>query len=179
MDWRELRREFLADYRVFSVEKSIAASPVDGSEHAFYRILSLDWVQILPITPAGEAVMVRQYRHGTQRTTLEMPGGLVDRGEEPAAAALRECHEETGFRAAVALPLGVLRPNPALFANRLHTFYAEGAEKTSEIANTGTERTTVELVPLPNLPAMLRSGEIDHALPTAALWRFLYERGIR
>jgi ADP-ribose pyrophosphatase len=179
MDWRELRRELMGDYRIFSVERSTAVSPADGSEHTFYRIQTPDWVQILPITAAGEAVMVRQYRHGSQSVTLEIPGGLVDLGEEPAAAALRECLEETGYRAPVAMPLGVLRPNPALFANRLYAFYAEGAEQVAEIVNTGTERTTVELVPLRKLPAMLLSGEIDHALPTAALWRFLYERAIR
>ena len=179
MEWRELRREFMGDYRIFSVERSVAASPVDGAQHTFYRILTPDWVQILPITAAGEAVMVRQYRHGAQRVTLELPAGLVEPGEEPAVAGLRECLEETGYRALAAVPLGVLQPNPALFANRLHTFYAEGAERIAEIENTATERTTVELVPLRELPAMLRRGEIDHALTAAALWRFLDEHAGR
>ena len=66
-----------------------------------------------------------------------------------------------------------------MFANRLHTFYAEGAERIAEIENTATERTTVELVPLRELPAMLRGGEIDHALTAAALWRFLDEHAGR
>jgi 8-oxo-dGTP pyrophosphatase MutT (NUDIX family) len=179
MEWRELRREFMAEYRIFSVERSVAASPVDGAQHTFYRILTPDWVQILPITAAGEAVMVRQYRHGAQRVTLELPAGLVEPGEEPAVAGLRECLEETGYRALAAVTLGVLQPNPALFANRLHTFYAEAAERIAEIENTATERTTVELVPLRELPAMLRGGEIDHALTAAALWRFLDEHAGR
>ncbi len=99
----------VADCRIFSVERSVAASPVDGAQHTFYRILTPDWVQILPITAAGEAVMVRQYRHGAQRVTLEIPAGLVEPGEDPAVAGLRECLEETGYRALAAVPLGVLQ----------------------------------------------------------------------
>ncbi len=70
----------------------------------------------------------------------------------------------------------MVRPNPTLFANRLHTFYAEGVERVAEIKNTATEQTEVVLIPLRELPQLLRSGAIDHALVVAALWRYLYER---
>jgi len=173
--WRELERAQIADCRVFTVERSLAASPVDGAAHTFYRLHSSDWAQILPITRAGEAVFVRQFRHGTQRVTLEVPAGLVEPGEDPAAAALRECLEETGYRAESAEPLGVVYPNHALFANRLHAFFAVDVELAGSIQNTGTEQTNVVLVPLRKLPQLLRSGEIDHALNAALLWRYLYE----
>ena len=72
--------------------------------------------------------MVRQYRHGSRRCTLEIPGGLVDPGETALQAAQRECLEETGYRIRTVHALGVLNPNPALFTNRLHSFWAEDAE---------------------------------------------------
>ncbi|HET7607263.1 MAG TPA: NUDIX hydrolase, partial [Gammaproteobacteria bacterium] len=100
--WREISRETIADCRIFTVERSIAESPVDGAPRPFHRIRSVDWAQIVPITRRNEAVLVRQYRHGSQSITLEIPGGLVDPGEDPATAALRECLEETGYRARVA-----------------------------------------------------------------------------
>lgn len=178
-DWREIEREIVADCGIFQVERSRAVSPVDGVAREFHRIVSCDWAQIVPITAADEVVLVRQYRHGSQRVTLEIPGGLVDEGEEPAAAALRECLEETGYRASSAIPLGVVQPNPALFANRLHSFYATGVELEGAVQNTGTEFTDVVLVPVARLPGMLQSGEIDHALVAATLWRFLYLRGAR
>jgi 8-oxo-dGTP pyrophosphatase MutT (NUDIX family) len=171
--WRELERETVADGRIFTVDRSTAESPVDGKPRVFHRIESVDWVQILPITAADEAVLVRQYRHGARRVTLEMPGGLIDPGEDPAAAALRECREETGYRARVALPLGVVNPNPALFPNRLHGFYATGAEHEGAVQNTGSEVTEVVLVPVADLEELLVSGEIDHALVAATLWRYL------
>lgn len=178
-DWREVAREPVADCRIFSVERSLAVSPVDGVPRAFHRIQSPDWAQIVPVTARNEIVLVQQYRHGVQRVTLEIPGGLVDPGEEPSAAALRECLEETGYRARAALPLGVVSPNPALFANRLYSFYATGVEPEGAVQNTGTEVTHVVLVPVAHLPAMLERGEIDHALVAATLWRYLYVNGVR
>ena len=173
-DWREVERERVADCRIFSVERSLAVSPVDGVAREFHRIQSPDWAQIVPITARDEVVLVQQYRHGHQRVTLEIPGGLIDPGEEPAVAAMRECLEETGYRARAALPLGVVNPNPALFANRLYSFYAANVELEAAVQNTGTEFTDVMLVPVARLPEMLRSGEIEHALVAATLWRYLY-----
>ena len=66
--------------------------------------------------------MVRQYRHGANRITLETPGGLVDPGETPAEAAAREMLEETGYQAREIISLGGINPNPAIFSNRLHAF---------------------------------------------------------
>lgn len=171
--WREIRREHLLDCRIFDVERSVAESPVDGSAHDYYRVVSRDWVQIIPLTAAGEVVMVRQYRHGSSSLVLEIPGGLVDAGEDPAAAAARECLEETGYQADSVHPLAVLNPNPAIHSHRLHSFYARDVRKTGAIQNTATEYTEVELVPLRDLAGRLRAGDIDHSLVAATLWHFL------
>jgi ADP-ribose pyrophosphatase len=178
-DWPELRREAVADCRIFTVERSIAVSPVDGQPHTFHRIQSPSWAQVLPITADGCAVLVKQYRHGAQRVTLEIPAGLVDPGEDPAAAALRECLEETGYRAREATSLGVVNPNPALFANRLYSYFAKDVVLERTVQNTATELTEPVLIPVADLPRMLESGEIDHALVAATLWRYLYWHAAR
>ena len=175
--WRELSRETVADARIFTLERSMAESPVDGQARAFHRIRSVDWAQLLPITANNEAVMVRQYRHGPQRMTLEMPGGLIDPGEDPATAAQRECLEETGYRARSVQPLGSVNPNPALFAHRLYSFYATDVEPERAIQNTGSEVTEVVLVPVADLEGLLLAGEIEHALVVGALWRYLRFHG--
>jgi ADP-ribose pyrophosphatase len=170
--WREVAREFMARYRVFSVERSRAISPLDGAEHAFYRIQSASWTQIVPITKDSRVVLVRQYRHGAARLTLEIPGGLVDSGEDPRVAAMRECLEETGYRARDAMSFGVLSPNPALFENRLYSYLATDVELEGAIRNEGTEQTEVVLAPVRDIAGMILSGEIDHALVVATLWRY-------
>ena len=178
-EWREVSREPAGDYRIFAVERSVALSPVDGQPRTFHRIHSQSWTQIVPITADGQVVMIRQYRHGAQRVTLEIPGGLVDPGEDPAEAAMRECLEETGYRVRHAEPLGAVNPNPALFSNTLYGYFATGVALERSVANTGSEVTEPVLVPLRDLRNMLMSGEIDHALVAQTLWRYLYLYGPR
>lgn len=171
--WPETRAERLFDGRVFEVERSEARSPVDGSEHAFYRLHAPDWAQLVPVTPDGEIVMVEQYRHGSKRIVLEIPAGHVDPGEPPAETAVRECLEETGYRAHNPEPLFDVNPNPALFANRLHAYYALNVEPVDAIQNTVTEQTEVVLVPRAELEALIGSGRVDHALVALTLMHFL------
>lgn len=176
--WRELDTRRLLDCRIFSVDESTAESPVDGSRHSYFRLACVDWVQIIPLTSCNELVLVRQYRHGAGQMTLEIPGGLVEAGEDPAQAALRECLEETGYRAEQAEMLAVLNPNPALFPNRLFTYWARDAERVAEILQGPTEQTEVVLLPLTELHTALRTGAIDHALVAGALWRFIAEQRV-
>jgi 8-oxo-dGTP pyrophosphatase MutT (NUDIX family) len=172
-NWPESRAERLLDCVVFDVERSHVTSPVDGSAHEFYRLQAPDWAQIVPVTHDDEIVMVRQYRHGAKNIVLEIPAGQVDPGETPADAAVRECLEETGYRARHARLLLDVNPNPALFANRLYAYFALGVEPVDAIQNTATEQTEVVLVPRADLVTVLREGGIDHALVAMTLWRFL------
>jgi len=132
---------------------------------------SPDWVNVLPITPAGDVVLIRQYRFGSVGETLEIPGGLIDPGETPRVAAGRELREETGYRADRITALGSVSPNPAFMRNRLYCFVAEGCVLDGLQEQDPGEDILVELHPLASIDALIARGGMDHALAQIAFQR--------
>lgn len=90
--------------------------------HAFSQA---DYVSVLAMSHNGRFPLVSQYRPACGEMTLELPGGMLDEGEEPAVCARRELLEETGCVAGQLTPLGILWPDPGRLTNRLHCFFAK------------------------------------------------------
>jgi len=173
-DWEQLSEESLVRYKVFDVVKARRRSPRTGADIGFFLVRTPDWVNVVALTERDELILVRQFRHGTRTVSLEIPGGLVDTHEpDAAAAAARELREETGYEATTLRRLGVMTPNPAIFTNRCHTYLATGCRRVGELQQDPGEDIEVVLVPAASIDALVRRGDIDHALVLAALafWR--------
>lgn len=174
--WHVIDETPLGDYRVFRVSALDARRQRDHHRYTFYRIDAADWVNVIAMTDANAMVMVRQFRIGSGKETLEIPGGVVDPGESPQQTAARELLEETGFEAGALRCIGAVSPNPALYANTLHTFLATGCRRVAEVRNDPSEETIVELIERRELPRLIRDGQVGHALVLAAFqWLVLHE----
>jgi 8-oxo-dGTP pyrophosphatase MutT (NUDIX family) len=165
--WRPVRSRSVHDCRVFDLREVRFAPPDGRAEADFYVVEAPDWVNVVPLTPEGRVVFVRQYRFGVRDVTLEIPGGMCDPGENPAAAAARELLEETGYRGAIE-PLGSVHPNPAIQSNRCWSFLARDVERVADPDPDPHEQFHVELRAAEDVPELIRSGEITHSLVVTA-----------
>jgi 8-oxo-dGTP pyrophosphatase MutT (NUDIX family) len=161
---------------IFGLRVDRAVSPRTGAAHDFYVLESGSWVNVIPLTPGQEVVLIRQYRHGTREVTLEIPGGIVEPGDSPQEAACRELREETGYEAGEMIALGFVHPNPAFLDNRCYTFIAQEARHTGPQALDAKEDIEVLLKPLNEVPRLIREGQITHSLVLAAFYRLFMER---
>jgi len=168
--WKVLQTDVVADCRIFRVEGRKSQRGDTGPEATFFGIETADWVNVIARTDDGQVVLVRQFRHGIGGDILELPGGMVDKGESPLDAAARELVEETGYKPRSTVLLGSINPNPALFANRQYTVLAEGCTPTGEVDLDEHEETIIELHPEAALPELVRAGKMDHGLVLAALY---------
>jgi 8-oxo-dGTP pyrophosphatase MutT (NUDIX family) len=170
--WKLVRERSTRDYRIFRTRTLDVTDPRDGAPYVRTVIEAPDWVNVVPVTTDARVVLVRQFRFGTWGNTLELPGGMLDPGEDAAVAAGRELEEETGFRPSSLSLLGISHPNPAVFTNRLHSYLATGCVKVHDGHQDGSEDIQVELVTRDELVTLVREGVITHSLVLAAL---LYE----
>ena len=175
--WRLETRHLGADYRIFKTAFVDGIHPRTGATKRFSLIECVDWVNIIALTPDDRVVVIRQFRVGTNSVCVEIPGGMVDDGETPLAAAMRELEEETGYTAKSWRMLGRVAPNPAIQNNHLHSFLALDAEQTAPQRLDSNEVIDIELVPLPDVQAMLRDGRIDHALVLDAFAHLAFQCG--
>jgi ADP-ribose pyrophosphatase len=173
--WTIISSHVDKSYRLFNLRRDRARSPRTGETHDFYILESPSWVNIIPLTPAKEVVLIRQYRFGIQDMTLEIPGGLMEPSDSPEEAARRELREETGYREEKLIPLGTVHPNPAIQNNLCYTFLATGVFPVGELLQDDREDIEVVIQPLSEIPHLIREGTISHALVIAAFYRFYME----
>jgi len=168
--WPVIHSRSGPSYRIFSLRIDTVRAPRSGKKHDFYIIDSPDWVNIIPLTENNQVVMVNQFRHGTKEITLEIPGGMVEKGDTPKDAAVRELLEETGYKAEKLSLLGMVHPNPAIFNNRCFTYLARNTQKVNAGKPDETEDIEVSLCPLNKIPRLLMDGTITNSLVVTAFF---------
>jgi 8-oxo-dGTP pyrophosphatase MutT (NUDIX family) len=153
-------------------------SRISGKTHDYFVVHLADGVQAVAVTGEQEVVLVRQFRAGSRRDSLEIPGGLLEPGEDPCTAGARELLEETGYAGDPPVLLGTHWPNPAILSMRNSTILVRNAHRIAEPQPDPSEELAIELVPICDLPTLIQNGRIDHAVCVAGLlwWLALEDR---
>lgn len=162
--WQISHSELVLDCRIFKVRHDVTVNPRTGQPHDMYVLDQPNWVNVIPLTPDNQVVMVEQWRHGTRTIELETPGGLMDAGELPVGCGRRELLEETGYAPEKVELLGTVYPNPAIQSNRQHYVLATGCRQVAELKLDHAEDIVVRLVPLAEIPDLIRTGKIMHGI---------------
>lgn len=167
--WRTERIDAVFDARIFRILQVERSHPQLGRGQ-FVVLQSPDWVNIVPITPDGNIVFVRQYRHGTDDFSLELPSGLIEVGETPQQAAMRECLEETGYQGeGMPTLVGMCEPNPAFLNNRCYTFVWTNCRLVRQQQLDQHEEIEVHLIPQQEVFSLICNGTIRHSLMIVAV----------
>jgi 8-oxo-dGTP pyrophosphatase MutT (NUDIX family) len=174
--WIREGERTLVSTRVLELKSVRYRHPVRGTERDFIVAHAPDWVNVVAVTPEDLLVLVRQFRFGSNEFSLELPGGVIEQGEEPAAAAVRELQEETGFGGGQVTVLGSVQPNPAIMDNRCHFVRVQGAVPSGDIHWDSDEEIQVVMLPADEAIRAARSGRIVHSLSVAAL---MFYEGVR
>ena len=170
--WEALTQSSLAKTRILELISRRYRHPRRGTERDFVIVDAADWVNVVALTPDGKLVLVRQFRFGINRLSLEIPGGVIEAGEAPVVAGERELAEETGYKGARARLLGSVNPNPAIQDNRCHFVLVEDAVRSGELGWDEDEELQVVTLPVEEVLTLARNGGITHALVLNALMFF-------
>jgi len=179
--WKTIRSKPAGDFRIFKIRSDVKVSPRTGKEHDFYVLESVNWVNIVAVTPDQKLVLVEQYRHGSNTVELEIPGGMMDADEtDPVATAVRELREETGYEGDNARLLGRIHSNPAILNNVTHTVLIENCRLKHGVEFDHGEDLETRLVPVAEIPKLVADEKIGHPLVVVALYYFeLRQRGLK
>lgn len=177
MRWKVLDSTYISHHIYFTARRDRCLRP-DGKIVPEYFVVELPpSVCVLPLTDAGEVVMIRQYRHPIGETILEIPGGFIDKGEDPAVSARRELLEETGYAFQEVIHLAKIAGNPGVLDNYTHLFLAKGGHKVQAQQLDANEAIEIVLVPLEELKGMLLRNELVQSLHTVCLFYALLNMG--
>lgn len=171
--WTVGQSESLCPTRVFDLRKRHCASPTSPTKQGDYVFLDCaDWVNVVALTDSDTVIMIEQFRAGLNAVTLELVGGMVDEGETPTAAAIRELAEESGYAGGDAKIIGRVSANPAIQNNWVHTVLITGCSRKGLQALDSNEEIGVREVALRDVPSLIGNGTIHHSLVVAAFYHF-------
>lgn len=171
--WKRLARRTVYEHRPWlAVHVDRLELPDGRIVEDYHQIEVAPYVIILAETPAGDLVMMEQYRHGVGGPCLSLPGGMIDPGEDPETAARRELLEETGYRAADFRMMQSYVAMANMGGCTAHLFHARDAVPVAPADSGDLEEAELLTLSRGDLRAAIHAGRLPVAniLMAAGLW---------
>jgi len=152
--------------------------PNGNIKEEYYVLEYPAWVNMVAVTEQNTLLFVRQYRHGANEIMVELPAGVVEKGEDPQVAAHRELLEETGYTFDSIEYVCELFANPATSGNITYTYLLQGGKKIQEQQLDYSEDIEVVEMTIAEAKTFLFNNQVGQALHSAALFYAFLKLGV-
>jgi len=175
--WEKLSSRYLVKERWATLRVDTCKLQNGTVKDDYYVLEYPDWANAVAVTKDNKIIMVRQYRHAADIISLEIPGGVVDPGENPEEGIKRELLEETGYSFESCELIATLYANPATANNKTYSYLLKGGVKTHEQHLDEHEILNVEEYTIEEAKQLLVDNKIDQALHSSGLFYGLLKLG--
>lgn len=172
--WKRLERKAGPPLKLFTTYEDRYINPRNEVEETMIVLSGRDSVNVIALTRDNQIVFVRQFRFGIEAETYELPGGLMEVGEQPEEAAKREMREETGYVSEDWSFLGKVGSNPVFIDSWVHHFVAMHAVPKFEMQLDSGEDINLVLFTLEEVQQRLAQGFFNHPHTVSALCSFFF-----
>ena len=171
LSWKILDETTVVKDQWIDLRASTCRRPNGMVISPFYVNHTSDFAVVVAVTPDGQVVLVRQYRHGAGKVLLELPAGGIEPGEAPEDGAARELFEETGYRAKRLEFLFKIAPNATDSTGYAQCYLARDVRLAGEQHLDDTEDLEVVLMDREEVRSLLSQGGFEQAVHVAALYK--------
>lgn len=169
--WTTLKSKQVLKDKWISLRGDTCKMPNGKIIEPYYILEYPTWVNVVALTKEKEVILIRQYRHGLQKTIIEIPSGNMDESDNsPLEAIKRELLEETGYSSDNIIETCRLSSNPSNHNNLTYCYLALDCYLATNQKLDDTEQLEIILKPLDEVIKMLNNQEFFQALNVSSLY---------